>query len=149
MPDDYSPLAKDVENKFQDWFGDPVSAEASSPAEADHSIEEPVPADLPPPAEEPAGVHPVKQKTQSRQHRSHHGTRRRHAVVSAKLIGMLFFGFIGAVSSAIGVDFFFSNLSSGGLYSDTWSGKPLVYIFAILFGFGFGLFIFYINAQDK
>lgn len=37
MTEDYSPLAQDVQKKFQDWFGAPVPTEPLLPAAADHS----------------------------------------------------------------------------------------------------------------
>lgn len=134
MADDYSPLAQDVEKKFQDWFGDPVSAEASLPVEVDHSIGSPVPVDPPHTAD---GNH------------GKHRTRKRQGAYSTNLLGMLIFGFIGAVSSAVGVALFFYNLNSVGLYSGNWSGKPYVYIFATIFGFILGLFIFYIIEKNE
>ena len=137
MADDYSPLAQDVEKKFQDWFGDPVSAEASLPAEVDHSIGSPVLADPP----HTADTNHIKRRT--------HRTRKRQSAYSTNLPGMLIFGFIGAVSSAVGVALFFYNLNSVGLYSGNWSGKPYAYIFATIFGLILGLFIFYIIEKNE
>ena len=134
MTDDYSPLAHDVEKKFQDWFGDPVSAEASLPAEVDHSIERPVPIDLP----HTADANHIK-----------HRTRKRQGAYPTNLIGMLFFGFIGAVSSGIGAYFFLYNSIKEGWYSDNWLSQSNVILFATFLGFGFGLFIFYIILQEE
>lgn len=137
MTDDYSSLAQDVEKKFLDWFGDPVPTEASLPAEAGHSIENSVPTDPP----HIADANHINHRT--------HRTRKRQVAHSTKLLGMLFFGFIGAVSSGIGAYFFLYNSIKEGWYSDNWLSQSNVILFATFLGFGFGLFIFYIILQEE
>ena len=63
-----------LKKKFRDWFGETVPPDVSIPAEIDHSIGDPVPADL-----------PLKRK------------RRRRVNKSAKYLVVLFHGFRGAI----------------------------------------------------
>ena len=80
-----------------------------------------------------------------------HRTRKRHAVVSTKLLGLLFLGFIGAASFGISVaiSIYFMNLNIEGWYSDYWPSQSAVILIATVLGFSFGLFFEYAYQQRK
>ena len=89
-----------LQNKFQEWFRDPV------------------PADLPLPAEK-------------------HITQGRRINKSANLLGLIFHGFGGAVffGSVVGFIIYILNSSFGGWNSNYWLIQYLVIFIAMVIGF--------------
>ena len=108
-----------LQNKFQDWFGDPIPADLSLPAEIDNSIGNLVPADL------PLSAKMVRKK------------RRRRVNKSTKLMELIIHGFGGAVSfgAVVGLIIYILNLSIWKWNSYNWLIQFLVVFIAMVIGF--------------
>ncbi len=108
-----------LQNRFQEWFENPVPADLPPSAEVDHSVEDPVPTDLSLPGA------------------MDHTKRRRRENKSAKLLELFIHGFGGAVffGSVVGFIIYIFNWSFGGRYSQYWLIQFLVVFLAMILGF--------------
>ncbi|MGD8404304.1 MAG: hypothetical protein PVJ21_11630 [Anaerolineales bacterium] len=129
-----------LQNKFQEWFENPVSGDIPFHETADPSIENSIPVDLP-------EANHINQGIQKRRHR----IRKNNLADSAKLIKIIFFGFIGAISFGLSVGTFFLNLNLNfeGWYSYTWPSQSFFIIISAILGFNFGLFFEYVFLQRE
>ena len=129
-----------LQNKFRKWFEEPVPGDMPLLEEVDHSIENSFPADLP-------EVNHLKHRIQKRRPRVHTS----QFVISTKLLEILFFGFIGAISFglSVGIIFFNLNLNFEGWYSHTWPSQSFFITIAAVLGFNFGLFLEYVFLQRE
>jgi len=103
-----------LQNKFRDWFGETATPDVPLPAEIDHSIGDPVPADL-----------PLK--------------RRIRVNKSANYLVVLFHGFRGAIlfGLVVGLTLYILSLSFW-----RWiSYNPLIQFIIILFAIVLGFYI--------
>ena len=97
-----------LQNKFRDWFEDPVPADLPFPGDVDYSIGEPV---------------PVK--------------RRRRVNKSEKLLELIIHGFGGAIffGSVVGFIIYILNLSIWRWNSYNWLIQFFIIFFAMVLGF--------------
>jgi len=128
-----------LQNKFREWFEDPVTGDMPLPEEKDQPTENSLQAD---PSFTAEAKH-LKHRTQK--------IRKRYVANSTHLLELLFFGFIGAVSFGLGVGITFSNLNLNfeGWYSHSWPSQSAVIFIAAVLGFNFGLFLEYVFLQRE
>jgi len=125
-----------VQNKFQEWFENPVPGDIPILDEVDESIEIYVPNKR---------IHLAKAKP------SRHKTRKRkiHSGDSTELLALLFFGLMGAISFGLGAGIIFLNLNLNfeRWYNPNWPSQSFFIVIAAVFGFNFGLFLEYAFLQ--
>lgn len=120
MTEGYSSPTQVLQKKFQEWFEDPVPADLPVPAETDHSNYE----------------------TQGRQ-----------VYNLQKLLELFNFGFGGAVSlgACVGFIIFLINYSNFGGVMNDWSDQLFVIFMAMIIGFLGGMYLgsFYILREGN
>jgi hypothetical protein len=121
-----------LQRKFREWFGKTVPVAKPLPDEADHSIGDPVPIDLP---------------LRAKADRLNDRTRIRHVDNAQEFFELLGFGFRGAVSygAVVGLIIVFLDLSFLGWDSDNWPIQLFVIFFATLLGLFIGVSKGYIS----
>jgi hypothetical protein len=139
MTEEYLPSAHFLQKKFQDWFRDPV------PAEANHPIADSVPAELSFPAEEHHAVrrsHPADLPFPVTTQHSYHTTQSSHAGSLQKLFELFIFGLQGAISVGVSVGFIVLVIYAGHFGWSKYWPSPIAVIFLVMaIGFWGGLLI--------
>ena len=137
MTEESLPPSHYLQKKFQEWFRDPISPEA------DHSIGDTTPAELPFPVEEHQSIRhstPADLPFPIMMHHSYYTTRSGHIDALQKLIELFTFGLQGAISVGVGVGFIILMMYSSNFGWGKYWPSPIVVIFlTMIIGFWGGL----------
>ena len=128
-----------LQQKFREWFENSIPGTIPLSDEADCSVENIILGD-------PHLIAETNHRTRKRRE-----ARKNHVVNSAKLLELLFFGFIGAVSfgSGVGIIILITNLNFEGWYNNNWPSQFIVILIAAVIGFNIGLSSGYTSLQRK
>lgn len=130
-----------LQNKFRDWFEDPVSGDTLSP-DSNHSNEEPAQVD---------SLFPAQANQPNLKRRRTIRTQKKRKVNSTRLMELLFFGVMGAIALGAGarIVMYFMELNFGGWYSIGWPSQFSVILIAAVLGFNIGLANGYYTSQKR
>ena len=108
-----------LQKKFEEWFRDLI------PADTDHSIEDPDPADFP---------------FRTARYYPYYIYRSSRAETLPKLFELFIFGIVGAAFVGVGAGFIVWMMNMSNLeWSNSWPSQNVVICLAILIGFGGGI----------
>jgi len=154
MTEEYLSSDQDLQKKFQERFGDPVSPDLPFPTEVDHSGWDPVPLSISIPVEIDSPIDnpiPPKKPYPAVTDHSRNNTRRSFFSNLQRLSSLIKFGFVGAVSLGTFASFIILMMyfSSFRWYIDDWLNQIFTILFAVvIIGFLVGMYIGSIYKDD-